>query len=145
MRMYARIASAVPRGTGRFSLAASSSAERKFSGWEISRYASAVPRVTIEPIGVTIECKDGESVFNCARRHNVLIPTACAGKATCGLCRVRMIAGEPNVTPINRDEQKHLGNTYFITKLRLSCQLTPTGDITVRIPDMPAPKKLPKL
>lgn len=101
-----------------------------------------MPRVTIEPVGVTLDCHDGESVFACARRNAVLIPTACAGKATCGLCRVKLVAGEGNVAPINADEQKHLGNTYFITKLRLSCQLRPTGDITVRIPDMPArPKK----
>ncbi|MCU1281201.1 MAG: ferredoxin [bacterium] len=120
-------------------------AEREFSRWEISRYAAAVPRVTIQPLGVTLECNEGESVFACARRHNVLIPTACAGKATCGLCRVKMIAGEQNVAPMNRDEQKHLGNTYFITKLRLSCQLQPTGDLTVLVPNMPEPKKPPKL
>ena len=120
----------------------SSHAEQEFSRWDNSRYASAVPRVTIEPLGVTLECKEGESVFACARRHNVFIPTACAGKATCGLCRVKMIADEANVTPINRDEQKHLGNTYFITKLRLSCQCRVSGgDVTVQIPDMPAKKK----
>jgi len=123
----------------------SSHAEQEFSRWDNTRYASAVPRVTIEPLGVTLDCNEGESVFACARRHNVFIPTACAGKATCGLCRVKMIAGEGNVAPINRNEQKHLGNTYFITKLRLSCQLIPTGDVTVHVPDMPEPKKLPKL
>jgi 2Fe-2S ferredoxin len=104
-----------------------------------------VPRVTFEPIGITVDCADGESVFACARRNNIPVPTACAGKATCGLCRVKIVAGEGNVTPINRDEQKHLVNTYFITKLRLSCQLLPTGDLTVKLPDMPEPKKLPKL
>jgi ferredoxin len=91
-------------------------------------------------MGVTLECADGESIFACAQRNGVLIPTACAGKATCGLCRVKVIAGEPHLAPINRDELKHLGNTYFITKLRLSCQLRPTGEVTVRIPDMPAKK-----
>lgn len=96
-----------------------------------------MPRVTFEPLGVTVDCADGESVFACARRHNIPVPTACAGKATCGLCRVKVIAGESSVTPINSDETKHLGNTYFITKLRLSCQLLPKGDLTVRIPDMP--------
>lgn len=100
-----------------------------------------MPRVTIEPLGVTLDCAEGESVFACAQRHRVLIPTACAGKATCGLCRVKVLAGEPHLSPINRDELKHLGNTYFITKLRLSCQLVPTGDVTVRIPDMPEQKK----
>jgi ferredoxin len=96
-----------------------------------------VPRVTFEPLGITVDCSDGETVFACARRHNIPVPTACAGKATCGLCRVKILAGEGHVAPINRDETKHLGNTYFITKLRLSCQLTPTGDLTVRLPDMP--------
>lgn len=96
-----------------------------------------VVRVTFEPLGVTVDCNERESVFACARRHNIPIPTACAGKATCGLCRVKLEAGEAHVAPLNRDEQKHLGNTYFITKLRLSCQLYPTGNITVRLPGMP--------
>jgi ferredoxin len=124
--------------------AASSRAEREFSFCEISRYASAVPRVTFEPFGVTVDCAEGESVFACARRHNVPIPTACSGQATCGLCRVKVVAGEAHLDAIGHDEVKHLGNTYFITKLRLSCQIRPRGDVTVRIPDARL-TKLPKL
>ena len=94
-----------------------------------------MPRVTFLPFGITVECNPGESVFAAARRQNVAIPTACAGKATCGLCRVKIVSGAEHLPPINKDEQKHLGNTYFITKLRLSCQLQPTGDVTVTLPD----------
>lgn len=95
-----------------------------------------MPRVTLLPMQVTIDCAEGESIFEAARKHNVLIPTACAGKATCGLCRVKVVSGAEHLPPINRDEVKHLGNTYFITKLRLSCQLRVTGgDVTVAIPD----------
>lgn len=100
-----------------------------------------MPRVTFEPIGVTVECAPDESIFACGRRQGIFIPTACNGKATCGLCRVKIISGEASLPPISHDEQKHLGNTYFITKLRLSCQLKPTSDVTVKIPDMPAPKQ----
>ena len=50
------------------------------------------------------------------------MPTACAGQATCGLCRVKVVSGEEHLTPFNAAERKHLGNVYFITKLRLSCQ-----------------------
>jgi ferredoxin len=90
---------------------------------------------------VTIDCPEGESMFSAARRQNLLIPTACAGKATCGLCRVKIVAGAEFLPPINRDEQKHLGNTYFISKLRLSCQLTVSGgDVTVQVPGAPAKK-----
>ncbi len=95
-----------------------------------------MPRVTFQPLDVTVDCQDGESVFDAGRRAGVLIPTACVGKATCGLCRVKIVAGAEFLPPINRDEQKHLGNTYFITKLRLSCQAKVTGgDVTVLIPD----------
>jgi ferredoxin len=55
---------------------------------------------------------------------------------------VKIVAGAEFLPPLNREEQKHLGNTYFITKLRLSCQCRVSGgDVTVLIPDMPAKKK----
>src|SRR5258708_20473461 len=95
-----------------------------------------MPRVTFLPFDVTVECADGESVFDAGRRGGVLIPTACVGKATCGLCRVKIVAGAQFLPPINRDEVKHLGNTYFITRLRLSCQSTVTGaDPPPLVPD----------
>ena len=86
-----------------------------------------VPRVTFLPLESTVDCADGESVFAAAQRGGVPIATACVGKATCGLCRVKIVSGAEFLTPINRDEQKHLGNTYFITKLRLSCQCVVSG------------------
>ena len=95
-----------------------------------------MPRVTFLPFQTTVDCAEGETVFEAARRHNVPIPTACVAKATCGLCRVKIVAGEPFLPPMNADEKKHLGNTYFISKLRLSCQLAVRGgDVTVEIPD----------
>ena len=94
-----------------------------------------MPTVTIEPMGVRVDAAEGESVFAAARRAGVLIPTACVGRASCGLCRVKVIAGEHHLSPLNADEKKHLGNTYFITRLRLSCQALVSGDVTVRVPD----------
>lgn len=94
-----------------------------------------MPVITIEPMGAQIECRDDESVFQAIRRNNLPIPTACVGKGTCGLCRVKVVAGEEALPPVSAIEKKHLGNTYFITKLRLSCQLKPSGDVTLLIPD----------
>jgi ferredoxin len=108
-----------------------------------------------------VECKEGDSIFEIAQRAGIPIPTACVGKATCGLCRVKVIEGERHLSPLNHAEQKHLGNTYFITRLRLSCQarLTSWGtsapntqatahattqttiEITVQLPDLP-PRKI---
>ena len=94
-----------------------------------------MPTITFEPSGLRAPADDGESVFAAGRRAGVPIPTACVGKASCGLCRVKVIAGEEHLSPLGPDEKKHLGNTYFITHLRLSCQARVTGDVTVRIPD----------
>ncbi|HRI49856.1 MAG TPA: 2Fe-2S iron-sulfur cluster-binding protein [Pseudomonadota bacterium] len=117
-----------------------------------------MPSIVFEPLGMTIECATGETVFAAARRHNVPIPTACVGRGTCGLCRVKVVAGEEALSPINSTEKRHLGNTYFITKLRLSCQVqiggaaaaatTPPGTdgekrVTLLIPD--AVKNLKRL
>jgi ferredoxin len=94
-----------------------------------------MPVITFEPLGARVEATEGETVFAAARRANLPIPTACVGKGTCGLCRVKVLAGEDALPPINAIEKKHLGNTYFITKLRLSCQLKVSGDVTLLIPD----------
>lgn len=97
-----------------------------------------MPTITFERAGgasVRVPAEDGESIFAAGRRAGVPIPTACVGRATCGLCRVKVLAGEAHLTPLNADEKKHLGNTYFITRLRLSCQARVSGDVTVRLPD----------
>jgi 2Fe-2S ferredoxin len=93
--------------------------------------------VTFQPAGVTAPCAQGDSVFEVARRAGVSVATACVGKASCGLCRVKVLVGEAHLTPLNSAERKHLGNVYFINKLRLSCQARLAdggGDVTVEVP-----------
>jgi ferredoxin len=97
--------------------------------------------VTFLPMGVRVDCADGESVFEVARRAGIEITTACVGKATCGLCRVKIVGGEAHLSPFNAAERKHLGNVYFINKLRLSCQArvgAGAGDAQVVV-ELPGP------
>src|SRR5215471_828907 len=95
-----------------------------------------MPKVTFEPLAVTVEAAVGESIFDAGRRNGVPIPTACVGNASCGLCRVKVLSGRDQLSPLNASEVTHLGNTYFITHLRLSCQARLIGgDVVVRIPD----------
>ena len=90
--------------------------------------------VTFQPVGLRVDCGDGESVFEVGRRAGVEIATACVGKATCGLCRVKIVAGEAHTSPLNAAEKKHLGNVYFLTKMRLACQTRVHGDVVVDVP-----------
>lgn len=94
-----------------------------------------MPKVTLLPHQLELDVADGESIFAAARRANILVPTACNGKGTCGLCRIKIVSGKENLDAPSAIETRHLGNTYFITKLRLSCQVHPKGDCTVELPD----------
>ncbi len=97
--------------------------------------------VTYLPHGVRVECADGDDIFATALKVGIGITTACGAKATCGLCRVKIVDGERHLSPLNDAEKKHLGNVYFINKLRLSCQArVSAGDVTVEIPGAPAKK-----
>jgi ferredoxin len=94
-----------------------------------------VPTITFLPWGTKVETPAGTSVFHAARGAGIPIPTACVSKGTCGLCRVRIVAGAENLPPFSAVERQHLGNVYWLTKVRLSCQSIVEGDVTVEVPD----------
>ncbi len=82
---------------------------------------------------VTVDCYAGQTLFEVAAKVSAGIDTACVGKGTCGLCRVKIITGAENLNPFTDEERKHLGNVYHITKVRLSCRSKLTGDVTIEV------------
>jgi uncharacterized 2Fe-2S/4Fe-4S cluster protein (DUF4445 family) len=92
-----------------------------------------MPTVTFEPAHVVTDAAPGDTLFDLARRAGVAVETACVGKGTCGLCRVKVRAGEASLSPFGSVERKHLGNVYFITKERLACQARVSGDVVVEV------------
>lgn len=91
-----------------------------------------MPSITFLPAGLTESYRDGETIFEIGRRAGTSIDTACVGKGTCGLCRVRITQGEAFLNPYTDEEQKHLGNVYHITRVRLACRsVAAGGDIVV--------------
>ncbi len=94
-----------------------------------------MPVVTIRrPEGdLVVECRDGDTVFDAGARVSAGIDTSCVGKGTCGLCRVKILAGAEHLPPFTDEERKHLGNVYHLTKVRLLRRRRPAGDVTVEI------------
>lgn len=92
-----------------------------------------MPKVTFLPSGRTIECADGTSLFDAGGGTQAGIDTACVGKGTCGLCRVKIVSGAQHLTPYGDEETRHLGNVYHITKVRLACRARVSGDVTVEV------------
>ena len=94
-----------------------------------------MPTVTLISDGAEtrVECTDGETLFEAGAKIAAGIETACVGKGTCGLCRVKIVAGAEHLTPYTDEERKHLGNVYHLTKVRLSCRCKLVADVTVEI------------
>lgn len=62
------------------------------------------------------------------------ISSGCGGKGICGKCRVIIEEHSSPIPEPDEDEEKRLG-TLIQKGYRLACQVTPSGDMTVRIPD----------
>lgn len=90
-------------------------------------------KVRFLPADVTVEVADGTTLFDAGARAAVGIETACVGKGTCGLCRVKVIEGADALSPYGAEEERHLGNLYRITRVRLACRTRIHGDVTVEI------------
>ena len=94
-----------------------------------------MPRVTITSGETTtvVEVAEGTTLFEAGAKIAAGIDTSCVGKGTCGLCRVKIVAGAETLNPFTDEERKHLGNVYHITKVRLSCRCRVAGDVAIEV------------
>jgi ferredoxin len=100
-----------------------------------------VPKITFQPADVTIEVNPGTTVFGAAAMAGVAIPSQCGGKCACALCRVTVLSGEDLISPMGWEEEGHMGNVFYLTRERLSCQLRVFGDVVVQIAEEPEKHK----
>lgn len=74
----------------------------------------------------------GRTLLAALKDEQVFIPSACGGRGSCGLCKVRVTGGGraplPTETPWLTPEEQRGG-------VRLSCQLKVRGDLSIVIPD----------
>lgn len=95
-----------------------------------------MPAVTIrtgEGEPRVVEVAAGTTLFDAGAKVAAGIETSCVGKGTCGLCRVKILAGAENLNAFTDEERKHLGNVYHLTKVRLSCRAIVAGDVAIEV------------
>jgi len=92
-----------------------------------------VAKVHVEPVGVTVEIPDGDTLLTAVTTAAVDVRTDCHGRGVCGKCLVRMGAGgfsEPTEPELSKVPQARLAEGW-----RLACQtrpLSPRVSIEVR-------------
>ena len=84
---------------------------------------SSLRKVSIEPVGVTIEIGADETLLAAITAAAIDLPVDCGGRGTCGKCLVRLGAGE--LTPPTEAERGKLSAERLEQGWRLACQANP--------------------
>ena len=87
--------------------------------------------IIVEPIGITVEINEGETLHDGLERAGIGIETPCGGQGVCGACKVWVD------TPAHVPSTHHEDISQDDDKkgLRLACQAIPEKDITIRLED----------
>jgi uncharacterized 2Fe-2S/4Fe-4S cluster protein (DUF4445 family) len=97
-----------------------------------------VPELSILLDGQThaLDFKPGRSVRDILEPTAYRVRSGCHGNGACGLCRIRVLAGDAG--PVTTSEQLHLHESLLRVGVRLACQVRPHGALSVEVLN-PAP------
>ncbi len=81
--------------------------------------------------GSTIDARTGDRLLGVLNDAGILIPSACAGAGTCGLCRVKVTEGGSDALPT---ETARLTRAELRDGMHLACQVVLRNDMGVEVP-----------
>jgi ferredoxin len=81
-----------------------------------------------------IEASPAVSLLNSLLAAGVRVRHDCGGKALCGTCAVRIVAGASGLSPPAPLEAKRLAGTGRPSGFRLACQARAARDVEIEIP-----------
>lgn len=91
-----------------------------------------VKKISINDGSKELEVQGGQPLLKALNQEGVFIPSACGGRGSCGLCKVRVVDGGgeylPTELPWISDEERQ-------NNVRLSCQFKVKQDVAIVIPE----------
>ncbi len=108
-----------------------------------------MPKITFRNSNLTVEVTKGTSILEAALEHRVPLYHTCGGNCSCSTCRILVLRGAENLSPVEVDEAELLDSFDLKTPHRLGCQsLILKGEVEVDIPSRdrkPRDSKIPPL
>ncbi|MDA3823548.1 MAG: 2Fe-2S iron-sulfur cluster-binding protein [Bacteroidales bacterium] len=91
-------------------------------------------------VTITINGKDdealtvesGKTLLDTLSEKNILLPSACGGQGTCGVCECKVIEGGGDLLPT---ETTHISRKEARDGMRLACQVQVKEDMKIEVPD----------
>jgi Na+-transporting NADH:ubiquinone oxidoreductase subunit F len=78
-----------------------------------------------------LEVEGGRSLLSVLSGEKIFIPSACGGRGTCGLCKLKVLEGAGPLLPT---EEPYLDEEERSSNVRLSCQVKVRNDLEIEIP-----------
>ena len=78
-----------------------------------------------------IQAEAGEPLMQCLLRAGLPVASSCQGDGVCGKCRVQIVEGLANLSPVQALEEMLIERYKIPSSMRISCQAKVLGDITV--------------
>jgi len=78
-----------------------------------------------------ISVQGGKPVLSTLVAEKIFIPSACGGRGTCGLCKLKVLEGAGPLLPT---EEPFLEKEEVESSVRLSCQVKVRNDLKIEIP-----------
>jgi ferredoxin len=92
-----------------------------------------MPKVTFFPSGQTYDVKEGTTILVAAIQNGLHLRHDCTD-GICGTDRVRVVAGQENLTEKTQNEELTLEMMNATEEERLACVARILGDVTLDIP-----------
>src|SRR2546427_2800139 len=93
-----------------------------------------MPTVEILPDNVSVQIKAGTSLLAACAAGDVELMHSCGGIGACTSCRVRILSGRDQLSPIGRAEREQLQESGILETHRLACQAMVYGNVVLERP-----------
>ncbi|VAW20639.1 Na(+)-translocating NADH-quinone reductase subunit F, partial [hydrothermal vent metagenome] len=92
---------------------------------------SGIVKVDINEGHIEVETEPGSTLLTTLGNNKVLLPSACGGGGTCGMCRCQVLEGGGSILPTETGffTRKEQNNNW-----RLACQVKVKEDMKIQIP-----------
>ncbi|MBX3020791.1 MAG: (2Fe-2S)-binding protein [Bdellovibrionales bacterium] len=90
-----------------------------------------MPTISFVKNHAPIEVESGAILMDALRAAGLPVASSCQGDGVCARCRIQILKGSENLSPINSVEQMLRDRLRIEKGIRISCQTQVLGDITV--------------
>ena len=101
---------------------------------EVTAATGAGPVIVFDNLDVRLEVKKGTTILDAAIAADIDLNHYCGGMASCGSCRVQVLAGS-SVSEMDMMEEATLDVVLENDDDRLGCQTKILGEVHVIVPD----------